>query len=159
MSLPENNNIRRRQEVKSTTCLKWKVDHIEEYEIEGICDTTVHTKKSEGHHLQRFNYIVLWKGFSKKENTWKPMSTVQHLQNVINTFLNNYSEKPIVMSPSIDTVLGITRPRINRLAPNRKCSQLIKANNKHQKSLFSARPLFYSRLPKLFELCSPFTFA
>ena len=47
-----------------------------EYEVKGICDSAVYTRKSEASHLPGFYYLVFWKNYPKNESTWKPASAV-----------------------------------------------------------------------------------
>ena len=52
------------------------VDNSGEYEIEVIWDSAVYARESKSGHLPGLHYLVSWKGYSKEENTWKPVSMV-----------------------------------------------------------------------------------
>lgn len=39
-----------------------------EYEVEAICDSAAYARESEGGHLPRLYYLILWKGYLKEEN-------------------------------------------------------------------------------------------
>ena len=41
------------------------------YEVDGIRDSSVYARESAG-QLPKLYYLVLWKGYSEKENTWEP---------------------------------------------------------------------------------------
>ena len=47
-----------------------------EYEVEAIWDNAVYTNKLESGHLPDLYYLIAWKGYLEKENTWKPLSVV-----------------------------------------------------------------------------------
>ncbi len=79
--------------------------------MEIICDSVVYARDLES-HLLGFYYLVLWKGYLEKENTWEPAPAVLHLRKLINTFYHNYLEKPTATSPLIDSVPLTTRPKI-----------------------------------------------
>ena len=40
------------------------------YELEGIRDSTIYTRESEG-HLSGLYYLVSWKGYLGDKNTWE----------------------------------------------------------------------------------------
>ena len=71
--LLEQNNIRM-ERVKKVSELNAD-DNSKEYEIEAIWGSAVYARELEG-HLLRFYYLVAWKGYSKEENTWEPISAV-----------------------------------------------------------------------------------
>ena len=48
-----------------------------EYEVNGIWDSAVYTRESAG-QLPGLYYLVLWKSYLKKKNTWEPILTIQH---------------------------------------------------------------------------------
>lgn len=47
-----------------------------EHKIEGIWDSVVYIKESAIGHLPDLYYLVLWKGYFKEKNTWKPVLAV-----------------------------------------------------------------------------------
>ncbi len=83
-----------------------------EYEVEAICDSKVYTKKLDSDQLPGFYYLVSWKGYLEKENTWEPASAVLHLCKLINTFHRDYPEPLTVTCPLIDSAPLMVRPTI-----------------------------------------------
>ena len=114
MSLLEKDNTRKKRVNKNDVAeLDTSEDKGGEYEVEAICDSTVYTRESEsGHHLPRLYYLVSWKGYPEEENTWEPVSAVQHLRKLISSFHKDYPDKPTAISEAIDMVLPIARPTI-----------------------------------------------
>ena len=58
--------------------LEFEAGNDKEYEIDGIWDSAVYARESAG-QLSGLYYLVLWKGYSEKENTWELASAIQHL--------------------------------------------------------------------------------
>ena len=48
--------------------LEFEVDDNKEYKVEGIWNSAVYTKELAGQLLKLY-YLVLWKSYSKEENT------------------------------------------------------------------------------------------
>ncbi len=92
----------------------------EEYKIKAICDNAVYMRKLES-HLPGLYYLVLWKDYPKEENTWEPASAVLYLHKLISTFYHDHPDKPIAISPLINSALLMARP-IVRLAVRPKAS-------------------------------------
>ncbi len=85
----------------------------EKYEVEAIRDYAIYAKESDsGHHLLGLYYLILWKGYPEEENTWEPASTVLHLCKLISTFYRDHLEKPIAISPLIDSAPPMARPTV-----------------------------------------------
>ena len=57
-----------------------------EYEVKAIHDSAVYAKESKSDHLLSLYYLVSWKGYPEKENTWEPASAVKHLRRLLSTF-------------------------------------------------------------------------
>ncbi len=57
-------------------------------------------------------YLVLWKNYLKKENTWEPSLAVIYLWKLISTFYKKHPEKPGVTSLHLDSVLPMIRPTV-----------------------------------------------
>ena len=47
----------------------------EKYKVEAIWDNAVYARESKS-HLPGLYYLVAWKDYSKKENTWEPLSAI-----------------------------------------------------------------------------------
>ena len=82
-----------------------------EYKVEAIKDSAIYAKKVEGYLLSLY-YLVSWKGYPKKENTWKPSSTVMHLWKIISIFHKNYPEKLMATSPPLDSAPPMAKPSV-----------------------------------------------
>lgn len=87
-----------------------------EYEVEAIWDIVVYRRKSKSGYLPKLYYLVSWKKYSKKENTCKPTLIVQYLGKLINSFHNNYLDKPITISETIDKAPPMARPIVKPIA-------------------------------------------
>ena len=83
-----------------------------EYKVEAIRDSTVYARKSESDHLPGFYYLVSWKRYSKKQNTWEPASVVQYLRKDISLFNKDYPDKPTATSPVINIAPLMARPTV-----------------------------------------------
>ncbi len=109
LSLLEQDTTRKEWVNEMTFKLEFESDGDgEEYEIKAICDNAVYAKESEG-HLPGLYYLILWKGYPKEENTWKPASAVIHHRRLINNFYRDYLEKPTATSVPIDSAPSIAR--------------------------------------------------
>ena len=83
--------------------LKFKASgNNEKYEVEGICDSAVYTKKSETGYLPGLYYLVCWKNYPKDKSTWEPTSAMQHLRKLVSIFYKDHPDKPIATSLPID---------------------------------------------------------
>ncbi len=75
-----------------------------EYKIEKIHDSEIYVKElNTGYHLLGLHYLVSWKDYSKKENTWKSVLVMLQLCKLISTFYRDYLKKPTVTSLSINS--------------------------------------------------------
>ena len=88
----------------------------EEYKVEAIWDSAVYANESESGHLPSLCYLVAWKGYPKEENTWEPLSAVQHLKKLISSFHKDHPEKPTATSPPIDSAPPMARPTVKPTA-------------------------------------------
>ena len=57
-----------------------------EYKIKAICDSAVYAKESESGHLLGLYYLMSWKSYPEKENTWELTSAIQQIQKLISLF-------------------------------------------------------------------------
>ena len=67
--------------------------------MEVIRDSVVYAGESESGHLPGLYYLVSWKKYPKKMNTWELISAIQHLRKLISSFHKDYADKPITTSP------------------------------------------------------------
>ena len=51
---------------------EFEASNNEEYEVNGIWDNAIYAKKSTTRQLLGLYYLVLWKSYPRKENTWEP---------------------------------------------------------------------------------------
>ena len=87
-----------------------------EYKVETIWDSAVYANKSESGHLPGLYYLVAWKGYPEEENTWEPLSAVQHLKKLISSFHKDHPEKPAVTSSPINSAPPMARPTVKPTA-------------------------------------------
>ena len=83
-----------------------------EYKVKAIWDSTVYAKESESGHLLGFYYLISWKRYPEKKNTWELASAVQHLRKLISSFYKDHSDKVTATSLAINTASPMTRPTI-----------------------------------------------
>ena len=50
---------------------KFEIGNNKKYKLDGILDSTIYTRKSATRQLLGFYYLILWKGYPKKDNTWE----------------------------------------------------------------------------------------
>ena len=110
ISLLEYDTTRKKRVDKRVTELKLEASNSKEYKVEAIWDSAVYTSESESGQLPGLYYLVAWKRYSKKENTWEQSSAVQHLKKLNNSFHKDHSEKPIATFPSINSAPPMARP-------------------------------------------------
>ena len=56
--------------------LKFEAGNNKKYKINGIWDSAVYAKELAIRQLPRLYYLVLWKGYPKKKNTWEPVLAI-----------------------------------------------------------------------------------
>ena len=109
----------------------------EEYEVEGIWDSAVYAKKSAMGYLSGLYYLISWKGYPKKENTWDLALAVQHLQKLIRIFHKDNPNKPIATSLLANTAPPMARPLVAlfaKIANQKRGWQVINTRNKKAKT-------------------------
>ena len=111
---------RKEQVDKQVKELEFKAGNSEAYKVEPIGDSAVYASKSESGQLPGLYYLVAWKKYLKKENTWKPSFAVQYLKKLINSFHKDYPEKPTTTSLPIDAALSMARPTVKPTSLKRK---------------------------------------
>lgn len=71
MLLLEKNITKKGQIYKTTSGLEFEIDgNDKEYNIKAICNSAVYVSKSKEHLLGLY-YLILWKNYPSKENTWE----------------------------------------------------------------------------------------
>ena len=75
VSLVEQDTTRKKRVDKKVMELDFEACNSEEYEVEAIRDSVVYVKESEG-HLPGLYYLVAWKSYPEKKNTWEPVLAV-----------------------------------------------------------------------------------
>ena len=79
-----------------------------EYKVKGIEDSAIYAKKAV-RQLPRLYYLVSWKSYPEKENTWEPALAIQHLWKLVTVYHKNNLEKPIATSAPVNTAPQMAR--------------------------------------------------
>ena len=111
MSLLEQDTPRKGQEFSMP---EFELNNDKEYEVEVFWDSVVYAKEANG-HLPELYYLVAWKGYPRKENTWEPFSAVMHLRKMVSTCHKDNPEKPTVSSVPLDSAPPMAKPTIQLL--------------------------------------------
>ena len=136
MSLLEQDTTKKERVDKKVTELDFEADNSKEYEVKGIWDSAVYAIKSELGHLSGLYYLVAWKGYLEKKNTWKSVSAVQYLRKLIRSFHKDHPEKPTATFLPVNSALPMGRPTIKPTAKSttkRKRGQPANNANKRAK--------------------------
>ena len=56
--------------------LEFKAGDNKKYEVDGIWDSAVYAKESAIRQLPGLYYLVSWKGYPEKKNTWEPILAI-----------------------------------------------------------------------------------
>ena len=75
ISLLEQDTTRKERVDKKITQLEFEAGNSKEYKMEAIQDIAVYANKAKG-YLPGLYYLVIWKRYTKEENTWKSSSAV-----------------------------------------------------------------------------------
>ena len=117
--LLEQDTIKKKRVDKNVTELKFDVGNNEEYKVEAIRDNTVYAKELEGHLSGRY-YLIAWKAYTRKKNTYKPFSAVQYLRKLFRLFHKNHPKKPTATFLPINSSPLIARPTIKPTRPTKQ---------------------------------------
>lgn len=98
MSWLEQNTIKKRQVDEPISQIKLDEGNSKEYKVEVICDNEIYIKKSDSGHLQGLYYLIFWKNYLEKENTWEYTWAIQYFWRLITISHNEHSKKPIATS-------------------------------------------------------------
>ena len=130
VSLLENDTTKKKQIDKNATKLEFNVGNSEEYKVEAIRDSAIYVKESEDYLLGLY-YLIAWKSYLKKENTWELFLAVQHLSKLIRLFHKDHPEKLTATSPIINSASPMARPTIKPTKPiKQKQGQSVNNANK-----------------------------
>ncbi len=132
--LLEQDITRKGQVDKTMSRLEFKSNSdSEEYKVKVICNNAVYLRELKD-HLSSLYYLILWKGYLKEENTWEPTLAVLYLHKLISTFYYDHFDKPIAISPLIDSAPLMARltmrfiVRLEALSTKQKRDRSAKAN-------------------------------
>ena len=117
VSLLEQNTTKKGQVNDTQLDFEFEAGNDEKYEFDGIWDNAIYAKESTTGQLPGLYYLVLWKGYPEKENTWEPVLTIQHIQRLTNTYHKNNPERPTAISLPVNTALPMAR---RMAAPTKK---------------------------------------
>ena len=134
----------------------------EEYKLGAIWDSAIYGNKLESGHLPGFYYLIAWKGYLKKKNTWEPLSAIQYLKKLISSFHKDHPEKPIATFSPINSTPPMARPTVKLTAKattKQKQGRLANSASKQTKNWTHTgscnnQPLIRQRLDGFFFLTS-----
>ncbi len=110
--------------------LEFEAGGDKKYEVKAIIDSAVYGQQANSNQMPSLYYLVLWKGYPEEENTWEPSLAVIHLRKLISIFHKEYSEKPTVISPSLDSAPPMAKPTVPKQEPKQKRGRPSKRANK-----------------------------
>ena len=115
--------------------LEFEASNSTEYEVKTIRDSGVYANKAKS-YLPGLYYLVSWKKYPEKENTWKLSSVVQHLKKPINFFHKKHLEKPMATFPLIDSAPPMARLTVKPTRPitKRNWGQPTNSTNKQARN-------------------------
>lgn len=117
VSLLEQDITRRGRVDKPTFQLEFEDDSdSKEYKAETICDSAVYARESESGHLPGLYYPISWNAYLEEENTWEPVSSIQHLQKLVSTVHKEHLEKPKATFPPVNPAPLMAKPTV-KLSP------------------------------------------
>ena len=86
-----------------------KASNNKKYEVNSIWDSAVYAKELAG-QLPELYYLVLWKEYPEKKNTWEPALTIQHLWRLVTAYHKDNLQKPIATSAPINMAPLMAKP-------------------------------------------------
>ena len=104
-----------------------------EYKVEAIWDNAVYTRELESSYLSGLYYLISWKRYSEKKNTWEPTLAVQHLWKLLSKYHHKNPDKPTATTFPIDTALPMAKPTV-KLPAKQKWEQPIRRAKKRSKT-------------------------
>ncbi len=93
---------------------EFKARDDKEYEFEAIIDSIVYNQQANNSQMPSLYYFILWKSYPEEENTWELLLATIYLWKLINTFYKEYSKKPIMTSPLLNSAPLMARPIISK---------------------------------------------
>ncbi len=109
MSLLEQ-DITRKGQVE--TVIQLEEGDSKKYNVKAIRNSEIYIKESDSDHLLSLYYLVSWKVYPEEENIWEPALALLHLCKLISTFYRDHPERPIAISPPINSVPPMARPTV-----------------------------------------------
>lgn len=146
---------------KALSQMKFESSYSKEYKFKIIQNSAIYTKKLEDNPLKLY-YLVLWKNYSKEENTWEPALAIQHFQKLRSIFHKEHLQKSIAISFLVNIALPMARSTTKSIT-NQKLSRPAKAtgaNKRAKKNWASSSIFWFFHLPvfSLRSLTSPKNF-
>ena len=112
----EQNTIRKRRLDKKVMELEFEAGDSKKYKVEAIWDNAIYANNGKG-YLPGLYYLVAWKKYPEKKNTWELSSAVQHLKKLINFFHKKHPEKRTATFSPIDFALAMVRLIVKSIRP------------------------------------------
>ena len=117
MSLLEQDTTRKKWVDKEDRQIEFKIgNNIKEYKLEVIRDSAVYAQEWKD-HLPGLYYLVSWKRYPEKGNTWEIASVVQHLRKLTSSLYKDYPDKLTTTFSTIDTAPLMARPTVKPIEP------------------------------------------
>ena len=115
--------------------MEFEAGNGKKYKVEAIWDNTVYANKAKSHLLGLY-YLIAWKKYPEKENTWELSFTVLYLKKLINSFYKKHLEKPTATFLPINFTLLIARPTVKptRFMIKQKRGQSVRNANKQARN-------------------------
>ena len=104
----EQDNTKKKWMNEFTELPEFETDDDKEYKVEVIWESTVYAKKVD-RYLPRLYYLVVWKGYLKEKNTWKPSLVVMYFYKMVNTFHKNHPKKSTVTLALLDSAPSMVK--------------------------------------------------
>lgn len=109
MSLLEKDSTRKQRVDENMT--DFQAGNNKEYELEKIWNNAVYIKELAVGDLSSLYYLISWKRYPKKENSWELLSIVKHLWKLLSAFHKDNPDKPTITSLSVNIALSMAWSR------------------------------------------------
>lgn len=136
--------------------MEFKNDGNKKYKVKTICNSAIYAKESKSSHLPGLYYLMSWKSYLEKKNTWKPVTAVHYLQRLLSIFHKEHLKKPTITSPLVSSTAPMAKfmikPSSESLTAKQKRGRPAKTIDvkKYTKKSQISKFRFGTRLSKIF---------